>query len=139
MPEPVHDGRVDGTDPDPVVIGRVHDPPAADGRVRVLVDRLWPRGLRKDGGAFDEWVTAVAPSTELRRWYGHDPERFAEFRRRYREELARPQLRDAVERLRGLARGGGGLVLLTATRDPALSHAAVLAEVLAEGPASGRR
>lgn len=113
------------------MVRRVYDPPEVDGRARVLVDRLWPRGLSKRPATLDEWLTTVAPSAELRNWYRHEPGRFAEFRRRYREELAEPARREAVERLGELARETG-LVLLTATRDPALSHAAVLAEVLAE-------
>ena len=128
-------------DTGPVAIGRVYDPPADDRRTRVLVDRLWPRGLSRQADAFDEWMQAVAPSAELRKWYRHDPDRFAEFRRRYREELAEPQRRDVVERLGELAQATG-LVLLTATREPVLSHAAVLAELLLEelGPAPhGRR
>jgi uncharacterized protein YeaO (DUF488 family) len=97
----------------------------------VLVDGLWPRGLRQESAALDEWLRAVSPSAALRRWYGHDPERFAEFRHRYRAELAEPPRDEAVARLRELARDPG-VVLLTATRDPALSHAAVLAELLEE-------
>ena len=115
----------------PVVVRRVYDPSADDGRARVLVDRLWPRGVKKETDAFDEWMPVVAPSTELRKWYRHEPGRFAEFRRRYREELAEPERREAVERLGELARDAG-VMLLTATRDPALSHAAVLAELLLE-------
>jgi uncharacterized protein YeaO (DUF488 family) len=114
-----------------VAIGRVYDPPAGDGRARVLVDRLWPRGVAKQAAALDEWLRDVAPSAELRKWYRHEPDRFAEFRRRYREELAEPQRRDAVERLCELARTTG-VVLLTATRDPGPSNAAVLAEALRE-------
>jgi len=114
-----------------VVVRRVYDPPADDGRARVLVDRLWPRGVKKQTDAFDEWLPAVAPSPELRKWYRHEPGRFDEFRRRYRDELAEPERREAVERLGELARDAG-VVLLTATRDPAFSHAAVLAEVLGE-------
>jgi uncharacterized protein YeaO (DUF488 family) len=121
----------------PVVVRRVYDPPADDGRPRVLVDRLWPRGVKKQADAFDEWMPAVAPSAELRKWYRHEPGRFAEFRRRYREELAEPKRREAVERLGELARDAG-VVLMTATRDPVLSHAAVLAELLREqlGPSA---
>ena len=77
----------------------------------------------------DEWCRAVAPSTPLRTWYGHDPERFAEFRRRYRAELASADGRAAIRHLRGLAEQGP-LTLLTATRDPATSNAAVVAELL---------
>ncbi|MHB1739410.1 MAG: DUF488 domain-containing protein [Actinomycetes bacterium] len=92
---------------------------------RVLVDRLWPRGLKKTAVDFDEWVKDAAPSTELRRWYGHDPGRFAEFARRYRAELAGEPGASAVVRLHDLATGGR-LVLLTATRDVEHSGAAVL-------------
>lgn len=99
-----------------------------DGR-RVLVDRVWPRGMRKDDGRYDEWLRDVAPSTELRRWYGHDPERFAEFRRRYRAELRASDHAESVSHLRALA-GRERLTLLTATKDPAHSQAAVLAEWL---------
>ena len=125
---PVRPGRV--------AIGRVYDPPAGDGRARVLVDRLWPRGLAKDAAALDEWLRDVAPSAELRKWYRHEQGRFAEFRRRYREELAEPQRRDAVERLGELARTSG-VVLLTATKDLTSSNAAVLAEALEEELGSG--
>nr|WP_211362324.1 DUF488 family protein [Pseudonocardia cypriaca] len=117
-------------------MGRVYDPPAGDGRARVLVDRLWPRGVAKDAAALDEWLRAVAPSAELRKWYRHEPGRFAEFRRRYREELNEPERRNAVERLGELARTSG-VVLLTATRDPASSNAAVLVDVVQEELGSG--
>jgi len=99
-----------------------------DGR-RVLVDRVWPRGVSKEKAHLDEWLKDVAPSTELRRWYGHDPEKFAEFRRRYREELADEGHRAAVGHLRELA-ARDRVTLLTATRDVAHSQAAVLAEWL---------
>jgi uncharacterized protein YeaO (DUF488 family) len=123
-----------------VVVSRVYDPPTGDGRARVLVDRLWPRGVKKQTDAFEEWIPAVAPSAALRNWYRHQPGRFAEFRRRYREELAEPVRRDALDRLGELARTTG-VVLLTATRHPDLSHAAVLAELLLEdlGAPGGRQ
>ena len=74
--------------PDPGVrAGRVYDEPSAADGVRVLVDRIWPRGLRKDALQLDDWAKDVAPSTELRTWYGHDPAKFDEFRRRYLSEL----------------------------------------------------
>lgn len=103
----------------------------ADG-TRVLVDRVWPRGLSKDKAHLDEWLKDVAPSTELRRWYGHDPDRFAEFSRRYRSELAGTEQQEALQQLRELA-GGGRLTLLTATKDADHSQAAVLAEELSAG------
>jgi uncharacterized protein YeaO (DUF488 family) len=104
------------------------DPPPEDGR-RVLVDRLWPRGLAKARAGIDERAKDVAPSTELRRRYGHDPARFEEFRRRYQAELAEPHRQTAVRHLRELARSGP-LTLVTAIRDADHSQAAVLAEHL---------
>jgi uncharacterized protein YeaO (DUF488 family) len=113
-----------------VRVRRAYDPPAPDDGVRVLVDRVWPRGLSRERAALDLWCREIAPSTELRRWYGHDPQRFAEFRGRYLAELAEPARRAAWEELRVLAAGERPLTLLTATRDPAISQAAVLAERL---------
>lgn len=97
---------------------------------RVLVDRVWPRGVKKADAHLDEWLRDVAPSTGLRQWYGHDPERFAEFRRRYLAELRDAGHREAVDHLRELA-AHDPLTLLTATRDVDHSQAAVLAEWLA--------
>ena len=96
---------------------------------RVLVDRLWPRGLSKADVALDEWLKDAAPSTELRRWYGHDVDRFDEFARRYRAELQQPPAAAAVDRLIGLARSKP-ITLLTATRDVEHSGARVLQEHL---------
>lgn len=113
-----------------VRVSRVYqDRSASDGK-RVLVDRLWPRGLAKDAGKVDEWAKAVAPSDELRRWYGHEPEKFAEFRRRYRAELRRGEQASALAQLREMA-AAGPVTLVTATRDVEHSQAAVLAEELA--------
>jgi uncharacterized protein YeaO (DUF488 family) len=113
-----------------VLLRRVYDDPSPDGGLRVLVDRVWPRGLTKDAAHLDEWIKDVAPSTPLRRWYGHRPERFTEFRRRYLAELADPQPAAAMNRLRELTRTRR-VTLLTATRDVDHSQAAVLAEQLA--------
>jgi uncharacterized protein YeaO (DUF488 family) len=112
---------------------RVYDDPSPDDGPRVLVDRVWPRGLTRDAAHLDEWLKDVAPSTQLRRWYGHRPERFSEFRRRYLAELADGQPAAALNRLRQLAQTGARterLTLLTATRDVDHSQAAVLAEQL---------
>ena len=112
-----------------VRVRRVYDSPEpADGH-RVLVDRLWPRGLAKSAAAVDEWLRAVAPSDELRRWYGHETAKFAEFRDRYTAELGAPERAEALAHLRELA-DPGPLTLLTATRDVEHSQAAVLAERL---------
>jgi uncharacterized protein YeaO (DUF488 family) len=113
-----------------VTVTRAYDPPARDGVPRVLVDRLWPRGVTKAAAEVDEWAKEVAPSTELRRWYGHDPARFEEFAQRYRAELAASPAKDALAHLRSLARSGP-IVLVTATKDLAHSGAVVLEGVLA--------
>ncbi len=110
-------------------IRRVYDAPSPDDGARVLVDRVWPRGLRKDAARLDEWAKDVAPSTELRTWYHHDPGKFEEFRRRYAAELTGPEQREALGRLRTRA-AGGPVTLLTATRELDLSQAAVLADLL---------
>jgi uncharacterized protein YeaO (DUF488 family) len=112
-----------------VQVRRVYDEPRPEDGTRVLVDRLWPRGLTKAKAALDEWCKSAAPSDELRRWYGHDPGRFAEFSRRYRQELKDPEHAEATRHLRDLA-SAEPLTLLTATKEPDISEAAVLAAVL---------
>lgn len=99
-----------------------------DGK-RVLVDRVWPRGVSKEAAHLDEWLRDVAPSRELRTWYGHEPSRFDEFRRRYLAELRDAGHKEATEHLKDLA-SHDSLTLLTATRDVDHSQAAVLAEWL---------
>ena len=108
-------------------IKRVYDAPARSDGMRILVDRLWPRGIAKDQLKLDSWAKDLAPSNELRRWYGHEPERFAEFGRRYRAELEAS--REKLEELRAALRGRT-VTFLTATRELDLSHAAVLREVI---------
>ena len=117
-----------GDRPD-VGVRRIYDEPEPADGTRVLVDRLWPRGLTRDKARLDHWCKQVAPSTQLRRWYSHDPERFEEFGRRYREELKDAERAQALEHLRELARGGT-LTLLTATRHAGISQAAVLADLI---------
>ncbi len=112
-----------------VRVRRVYDEPQRGDGTRVLVDRIWPRGLTKAKAALDEWCKDVAPSGELRKWYSHDPDRFADFGRRYQAELQDPQRAEALAHLRELAKGRQ-LTLLTATRQPDISEAAVLAELL---------
>jgi uncharacterized protein YeaO (DUF488 family) len=96
---------------------------------RVLVDRLWPRGVKKADADIDEWAKDVAPSTELRRWYGHDPDRFDEFAGRYRDELAAGPAADAISALITRSRRTA-VILLTATRDVEHSGARVLQDHL---------
>ena len=112
-----------------VRVRRIYEQPSPDDGVRLLVDRLWPRGLSKDAAHVDEWVKDVAPSDELRRWYGHEPERFEEFRRRYADELREPARAQALARIEEAAQRGT-VTLLTATKDAGRSQAAVLAERL---------
>jgi uncharacterized protein YeaO (DUF488 family) len=119
------------------VVRVYEDPGRRPGEYRALVDRLWPRGLKKEAVDFDEWAKDVAPSSELRRWYGHDPARFTEFERRYRAELATGGAAEGLERLRRVA-SKRPLVLLTATADVGRSGAAVLQAVL-EGRQGGAR
>jgi uncharacterized protein YeaO (DUF488 family) len=118
-------------------VARAYEPASAEDGYRVLVDRLWPRGLSKDKAALDEWRKDVAPSTELRKWYGHDPDKFAEFAARYRAELEGDEAQAALAELRRKAREQT-VTLLTGSKDVAISDAAVLAEELAK-PARRRR
>ena len=111
----------------PVRARLVYDSPGDGDGCRVLVDRLWPRGIRKDAESVNQWSVDVAPSSQLRRWYGHKAERFGEFAERYRSELRSGQASQSLDRLSDLARRGP-LTLLTATRDVDHSGAAVLAE-----------
>jgi uncharacterized protein YeaO (DUF488 family) len=113
---------------------RVYEEPEPDDGRRVLVDRLWPRGLSKDKASLDEWLKAVAPSDQLRRWYGHDPDKFAEFERRYQAELKDPERADALGHLADEVTTGP-VTLLTATGDLQRSQAEVLVRLLRAGRA----
>ena len=118
-----------------VRVRRVYEPPEPEDGTRVLVDRLWPRGLSKEAAHVDEWPKAITPSTELRRWHHAQedtPDAEQEFRRRYQAELAEPDAVERLDALRVLA-GEGPVTLITATRSPAQSHASVLAELLTSG------
>lgn len=112
-----------------VDVERVYDHPSAESGFRVFVDRLWPRGMRKDSFHYDDWAKDLAPSTELRRWYGHDRAEFAEFRSRYLTELESADARSAVEQVLDLAEDRP-IILLTATRDTEHSHVEVLRDFL---------
>lgn len=116
-------------------VRRIYDHGGGATGYRILVDRLWPRGIKKSDAGLDEWLKDVAPSTELRRWYGHDPERFAEFTRRYLAELRRPPASGAVHHLLELA-SSQPIVLLTATGDVEHSGARVLRDHVSQ---RGRR
>ena len=120
------------------ILKRVYDPISDTDGTRILVDRLWPRGSTLADAALDEWLRDAAPSTDLRRWYGHDVARFDEFARRYRAELRRPPASDVVRHLTELARIGT-LTLLTATRDVEHSGALVLRDHLTSRSSRSRR
>jgi uncharacterized protein YeaO (DUF488 family) len=109
-----------------IAIKRAYDPPVTSDGERILVDRLWPRGLRKDVAHFDQWRKDVSPSTELRQFYGHRPERFAEFKTRYLAELRTKDAAAAVAELVDINRRRS-ITLVTASRDLDRSEAAVLA------------
>jgi uncharacterized protein YeaO (DUF488 family) len=111
-----------------LLLARIYDWPGAE-RHRVLVDGLWPRGVKRNEAAIDEWCRDIAPSATLRKWYGHEPRRFAEFAERYRQELTEPSRTAACNHLLNLARSGP-LTLVTATRAMEFSHAAVLSDLL---------
>ena len=108
---------------------RVYDPPEPEDGVRVLVDRLWPRGLSKDAARVDEWPKALTPSPELRRWYHAGEGSYEEFSSRYEAELAEPEAAQLLHTLRNLVRMGP-VTLVTAVKAPERSHASVLARLL---------
>ena len=112
-----------------ISIARVYDGADTGPAARLLVDRLWPRGLTRDKAAVDHWIKEVAPSSELRKWFGHDPERWPEFRRRYRAELKK---NPALAELRALARKGS-ITLLYSAKDEQHNQAVVLKQVLDGG------
>jgi uncharacterized protein YeaO (DUF488 family) len=116
---------------------RVYEPAAASDGYRLLIDRLWPRGVSRNEARLDDWTREVSPSAELRQWFGHEPSRFEEFRRRYIEELR--QQRPRLTELRRRARDGT-LTLVYAARDSDHNDAVVLAAVLRRGlPRPGKR
>jgi uncharacterized protein YeaO (DUF488 family) len=113
-----------------VRLKRAYEPPARSDGYRVLIDRLWPRGVSKHDAQLDEWARELAPSSELRRWFGHDPARFEEFRRRYLDELTDQETK--LRELRRLARDGT-LTLVYGARDSEHNDAVVLADLLRRG------
>lgn len=112
-----------------IAIKRIYEEPAASDGFRVLVDRLWPRGMTKERAALDLWLKAVSPSPSLRKWFGHDPEKFAEFQARYVAEL---DANTAVEDLRCICAEHPDVTLLYAAKDPQVNHALVLRDYLNE-------
>ena len=111
-----------------ISIKRIYDEPSPQDGYRILVDRLWPRGVSKERAALDLWMKAIAPSPELRRWFGHDPERFDEFAEQYRREL--DVNTEAVDELERVCSEHDAVTLLYAAKDPIINHAAVLQDYL---------
>jgi uncharacterized protein YeaO (DUF488 family) len=114
----------------PIQIKRVYEPASSNDGHRVLIDRLWPRGVSRQSAKLDEWVKELAPSRELRQWFGHEPARFQEFRRRYIAELREERPRLTALRRRARA---GKLTLVYSARDTDHNDAVVLAEILSRG------
>ena len=110
-----------------IAVKRAYDEPGPRDGLRILIDRLWPRGVSKAKLKLDAWPRDLSPSTSLRKWYGHEPARFAEFRRRYKAELATHK--EQLKALRAMIKGRA-VTLITATRELDLSHAAVLRRIL---------
>ncbi len=118
-----------------IKLKRVYEKPARSDGIRVLVERLWPRGLRKEDVHIDQWMKEIAPSTELRKWFGHDPARWEEFEHRYTTELREHS--EELARLRRLARGAI-LTLVYTARDETHNSAVVLVRVLRARSIAGR-
>lgn len=116
--------------PNAIRTKRAYEAPSSTDGMRVLIDRLWPRGLKRSDAAIDEWAKELSPSTELRKWFGHDPARWAEFRRRFVNELREHV--DRIERLRDMAREGT-LTLVYSARDEEHNDAVVLRAFLLAG------
>lgn len=122
----------------PVKIKRAYEKPSADDGIRILVDGLWPRGLSKAELKIEIWEKEIAPSKELRNWYGHEPEKWPEFRRRFRAELEKSPRKEALGHLAEVAKQGD-LTLVFGTRDAEHSNAAVIAEMIEEKLKGGVR
>jgi len=109
-------------------IRRIYDPEGPDEHYRVLIDRLWPRGISKEKAGWDEWLREVSPSNELRKWYNHDPAKWNEFKKLYNEELTHKK--NELKRLKELEIAHGTLTMLTSTKDTENNHAVALKEFL---------
>jgi uncharacterized protein YeaO (DUF488 family) len=112
-----------------VVIKRAYEPPSRNDGTRILVDRLWPRGLKKADIRVERWMRELGPSTELRRFFGHDPQRWQEFHKRYRKELKQAEAQRLLQELLDIARKGK-LTLVYSARDEKHNQALVLKELL---------
>jgi uncharacterized protein YeaO (DUF488 family) len=116
-----------------VAIKRIYEPASRSDGVRVLVDRLWPRGLKKASAGLDEWLRELAPSNELRRWYHARPDQWPSFRKKYLQELSQPEAQESLQRLYQLAHKRKRLTLLFASKNDTHNNATVLRELLEGG------
>ena len=115
----------------PVKIKRIYEEKKKDDGMRVLVDRVWPRGMSKADADLDEWIKEVGPSSDLRKWFNHDPERFAEFKKKYKEELECGEQKEALDKLKDITKKHRKEVtLLFASKEEKYNQAAVLKEIL---------
>ena len=114
-----------------IAIKRIYEPASRSDGMRILVDRIWPRGIKKDRAKIDLWLKEIGPSTPLRQWFGHKPERWEKFCERYRAELSE---NEAVAQLRKLARATKRVTLLYSARDEDHNQAVVLAELVKNSP-----
>lgn len=115
---------------------RVYDPPSRNDGTRILIDRLWPRGLKKEDARIDEWMKELAPSSELRKWFDHDPEKWDEFRRRFIEELQGKQ--ETLDHVVALAQKGT-VTLLFASKEERFNNAVALKEYMEAGRKASKR
>lgn len=113
-----------------ISVKRIYEPKSPSDGYRVLVDRLWPRGISKEAAAFDSWMKDIGPSNELRQWFGHDPAKWSDFRKKYRQELKSKQA--MLEELKGLAKKHDTLTLVYGAKDEKHNQAVVIAELLAD-------
>ncbi len=116
--------------PEMIALKRAYDPPSVSDGVRILVDRLWPRGLNKEKARLDEWLKDLAPSDKLRQWFHERPSQWLNFRKRYIQELSQPEAAAALERLYELARRRKKLTLVFSSRNTEHNNAMVLKELL---------
>ena len=112
-----------------ILVKRIYEPPADSDGYRVLVDRLWPRGIAREKARIDEWLKDLSPSEALRKWFGHEPGKFPEFKRRYIEELSPPECQAQIARLAEMAKAGD-VTLVYSARDSEHNNAVVLAELI---------
>lgn len=110
-----------------VKVKRIYEPPSPDDGKRILVDRLWPRGIKREEAGIDDWLKEIAPSNELRKWFSHDPAKWKEFRERYKKELKNKY--DLIGKIRGESKKGR-VTLLFSARDEKRNNAVVLKEVI---------